>query len=98
MSEKILGIVTGSNYPNLLLGNLVLAASGFKGEYHTGDQSLMIKTHYPTTDDFKLAPTTASKAIVLVRNPFDAIVSLFHLKTTNTHSLSVINDFPKEFS
>jgi len=47
---------------------------------------------YPFTQ-----PLNISKAIVLVRNPFDIIVSLFQFSLTVTQSRNCTNDFPVEF-
>lgn len=43
----------------------------------------MKKTHYPYMKFMK--PFESSRNIIVVRNPFDACVSYFHMKTTLTH-------------
>ena len=42
-------------------------------------------------------PLKACKAIVLVRNPLDMVVSLFQMCVTLTHNKTCENDFSKEF-
>ncbi|MFS8160580.1 MAG: sulfotransferase domain-containing protein [Candidatus Roizmanbacteria bacterium] len=41
---------------------------------------------------------SAGRAVLLVRNPLDIIVSQFMMAVTLTHSRSVSNDFPVEFA
>ena len=50
-----------------------------------------VKTHYPERPGRVKFP--AQRAVLLVRNPFDAILSFFHLMMTNTHTSSIdMND------
>ena len=68
--ERITGIITGANFPTVLTGCFSLTVQGFKGEYVFDDKVWFVKTHYPYCYPFT-APISASKAIVLIRNPFD---------------------------
>lgn len=43
----------------------------------------VVKTHYPERTG--LRPFEGDKAILLVRNPFDAVDSYFNMALTNTH-------------
>lgn len=43
----------------------------------------VVKTHFPERSG--LRPFECDKAILLVRNPFDAIDSYFNMALTNTH-------------
>lgn len=56
----------------------------------------VVKTHFPERRGF---PTyQASQAILLVRNPWDAIDSYWNLNLTNTHTESVIDDVYEKFA
>lgn len=46
-----------------------------------------VKTHFPERQGG--APFRASRVVLLVRNPFDAIESYFNLMMTGTHTASV---------
>lgn len=43
-----------------------------------------VKTHYPERRGIK--PYPASRVVLLVRNPYDALESYFNLMTTGTHT------------
>jgi hypothetical protein len=45
-----------------------------------------VKTHFPERPNAMAFP--ASRVVLLVRNPYDAILSYFHLMVTNTHTTS----------
>ena len=57
---------------------------------------MFIKTHYPYIYPF-CKPIAGSKSLVLVRNPFDSMVSIWQLSVNMTHTRSMLNDFPNEF-
>jgi hypothetical protein len=94
--ERVSGIITGANFPTLLPGCFALSIQGFKGEYNFDDKVWMVKAHYPYMYPFT-APISASKAICLVRSPFDVMASLWQLSVNGTHTRSMKNDFPNEF-
>ncbi|CAN0472101.1 unnamed protein product, partial [Hapterophycus canaliculatus] len=54
-----------------------------QGEGVVDHRVRVVKTHYPERSGFR--PFECSKAILLVRNPFDAIDSYFNMALTNTH-------------
>lgn len=63
---------------------------GLAGESISDDRVWIVKTHYPErsgTTQFE-----ANKAIVLVRNPLDAMASLFNMIGTGTHTESLPAD------
>lgn len=55
-----------------------------------------MKTHFPEYVGGS-KPVYGSRAVVVVRNPIDQIVSLWHFYSTFTHSKSCTNDIPNEF-
>jgi len=69
MVESLSGFQTSSVYCD---GHL---KKSLKGEC---DKSLtyLVKTHYPTIQ--KLKPPNVKRALILVRNPFDTILSFYH--------------------
>lgn len=56
----------------------------------------VVKTHYPERLGFR--PFEGSKAILLVRNPFDAIDSYFNMALTNTHDQRYVCTREKQWS
>lgn len=57
------------------------------GEGETGAKTWVVKTHYPERPE--KVEIKAQKVILLVRNPMDAIISLFHMNATTTHNHSI---------
>jgi hypothetical protein len=77
------GIVTGSDSrPNRTLSASLLQC-GYKGEGVTDDSVWIVKSHYP--ERLGYIKFDATRVVLLVRNPFDAIESYFHMGMTNTH-------------
>lgn len=74
--ENISGVVTGSNIRITTTLCLAFVATGFKGESIMDNRSWVIKSHFPYVYP-TASPCSISRAIVLVRNPLDVIVSLF---------------------
>ena len=74
MMETISGIATGSNYTIIPSINFALTVQGFKAENHYGPDVWALKTHFPYVLPFA-TPMAASRAVLLVRNPLDIIVS-----------------------
>jgi len=56
----------------------------------------MVKTHWPERRGW--CPVQAQRAVLLVRNPFDAIDSYFNMCLTNTHHLSLTEEVYAEFT
>jgi hypothetical protein len=97
MFEQVTGVCTGSNFPNNTSWDAALLIMGFKGQQHVDDQVWGQKTHHPYMYPFGPLPQSASKAIVIARNPLDVIVSLFQFSLTGTQNKTCSNDFPVEF-
>ena len=82
--ESRFGIVTGSDSrPNRTLSESLLRC-GFKGEGIVDHSVWVVKTHYPERMGYRRFPV--ARAVLVVRNPVDAIESYFHMGMTNTHS------------
>ncbi|XP_013402580.1 WSC domain-containing protein 2 [Lingula anatina] len=67
--QQATGIVTGSEY--LDMG---LSSAGMIGEGYNGSNAIMIKTHEFGADKRK----GFDKAVLIIRNPYDAMMSEFH--------------------
>jgi hypothetical protein len=81
--ERKLGIVTGSDSrPNRTLSASLLKF-GYLGEGITDQSVWVVKSHFPERLGYLKFPV--SRVILLVRNPYDAIQSYFHMGMTNTH-------------
>lgn len=94
--EKITGLVTGSDTDISHGLNKALLNAGLQGEGLVDKRVWIIKTHYP--ERFGGTKFGAERSILLVRNPLDAIVSVFNLFTTRSHTLSVKDDTFTRFS
>ena len=87
--ERLSGIVTGSdNRPNRKLSKDLATVHNLVGEGVTR-QVRVVKTHYPERRGSRM---NAQRAILLVRNPYDAIDSYWNLNLTNTHTETVTDD------
>ena len=92
--EKITGIVTGSDCDIAKKLNLDLMKRGLVGEGLTDQTVWLVKTHYP--ERFGKSKFMAQRCVLAVRNPLDAIISLYHMIATSSHDLSIIDsDFDK---
>ena len=58
-----------------------------KGEGVTDESVWVIKSHYP--ERLGYVRFEVSRVIVVIRNPYDALLSYFHMGMTNTHSNSL---------
>lgn len=94
--EQISGLVSGSNIMTQTSLCLSFVIQGFKGESVLNNRTWIVKSHFPYVYPFTM-PCNINQAIVLVRNPFDVIVSLFQFSLNATQSRNVANDFPTEF-
>jgi len=89
--EKITLRVTGSD----MMGGL--QKHDLVGEMATGTNNVQfVKTHYP--ERMGNPPFLVSRAVLLVRNPYDAMDSYFNLMSTNTHTTSLTAEARKKFS
>jgi hypothetical protein len=94
--ERLTGIVTGSdNRPDRKLSRDLAIHHNLVGEGVVSSQHCqVVKTHYPERSGSQIK---ASRAILLVRNPYDAIDSYWNLNLTNTHTETVTDDIYKQF-
>jgi len=86
--EKITGLSTGSIYLDTKL-----LSKGWRGEGYTKDV-VYVKSHYP----IYLKPNNSfpfEKSVVLVRNPYDSVISLFNYMVTKTHDETVSSELFK---
>ena len=60
---------------------------GMKGESKYDSTVMVVKTHYPERSGMGMF--NCKKAILIVRNPLDAIASLFNMIATGSHSESI---------
>jgi hypothetical protein len=91
--EAITNTVTGSDMPPYL--NADLQFLGMKGEGIIDDSVWIFKSHHPFRD--KDSPlSSANKAICVVRNPLDAILSFFSLMTTFSQARTIPPEKLKE--
>ena len=58
-----------------------------QGEGVTDSSVWIVKSHFPERIGF--VRFQANRVVVLVRNPFDALLSYFHMGMTNTHNRSL---------
>jgi len=85
--ERITGVFTGSDSdPRRPLCKLLIE-SGLYGEGMVDSKVFAVKTHFP--ERLGRLPFKADRAVVIVRNPFDAIVSYFNMVLTETHVDSI---------
>jgi Sulfotransferase domain len=85
--EETTGFLTGSDSrPNRTLTSYLLRF-GFIGEGICDESVIVVKSHFPERLGYVQFET--QKIILLVRNPFDAIESYFHMGMTNTHNKSL---------
>jgi hypothetical protein len=85
--ETLTGVYTGCDTrPDRSLSQ-ELQQYGMKGEGVVDESVWFVKSHFPERVGWK--PFAVRKAIVVVRNPWDAIDSYFNMTLTNTHNKSV---------
>jgi hypothetical protein len=90
--ERITGIVTGSDTrPDRSLSLALAETHGLVGEgICSAQHTVFCKTHWPERRGCVRYP--AHRAIVLIRNPWDAIDSYWNLNVTNTHTKKVTDE------
>lgn len=82
--EEHTNIVTGSDSrPNRTLSASLLRF-GYRGEGITDSSVWLVKSHFP--ERLGYIRLNVKRVILLVRNPFDALESYFHMGFTNTHN------------
>ena len=81
--ELVTNQISGSDTnPRRPLGKKLIEM-GFEGEGLLDRSVLFVKTHFPERSGFQ--PFMGNKGVVLVRNPFDALLSYFHMAFTQSH-------------
>lgn len=95
--ELLTGISTGTDQP--LLPNVMLQASGLRGESIINETIWIYKTHYPWTMHkiVGVPPSPVNKYIAIVRNPMDSFESHAHLYNTACHSAKVPYQFSESY-
>ena len=92
--EKIMGLVTGSDCDIEKKLNKELLTNGLQGEGLVDKRVWVVKTHYP--ERYGKTKFYSERCIMEVRNPLDAITSLFNMVCTGSHNKSVHNgDYAK---
>ena len=68
-----------------------LIDAGWRGEgMYTSDAGvLFVKTHDPMFPNYARPDFQPARAIYVIRNPFDAVRSYFHLETSGRHDRSL---------
>jgi len=96
--EKISGVVTGSDTrPDRTLSKALSHQHDLVGEgVVNGEVVDLVKTHWPERRGF--CSFEASKIILLVRNPWDAMDSYFNMMLTNTHTKTLSDAVYEKFS
>ena len=74
----------------------MLQCRGLKGEAIVDDRVWIVKTHHPARTQ-KCLSFTASKIVVLVRNPLDVIFNYANQVNTMTHELKPEYAYGKDF-
>lgn len=74
--EDITGIVTGSDTDVSIKSNVEMIEKGLVGEGLADRRIWVCKSHFP--EKMGIARVPIDRAILLVRNPLDAILSSFH--------------------
>ena len=94
--EKIMGLVTGSDCDIEKKLNKELMLMGLQGEGLVDKRVLVVKTHYP--ERYGKTKFYAERCILEVRNPIDAVPSLFNMVCTGSHNKSIHNGDYAKFS
>ncbi|CAB9514013.1 WSCD family member [Seminavis robusta] len=96
--ERTTGIVTGSDTrPDRTLSKALAEAHNLVGEGVTHrTKTCFVKTHWPERTGWKIV--TGHRAVMLIRNPFDAMDSYWNLNVTNTHTETVTDEIYQRFA
>lgn len=90
-----MGLVTGSDCDIEKKLNKELMYMGLNGEGLVDKRVWIVKTHYP--ERYGKTKFYAERCILLIRNPLDAITSLFNMVCTGSHNKSIHNDDYRKF-
>ena len=92
--EKMMGLCTGSDCDIEKKLNKELLSMGLQGEGLVDKRVWVVKTHYP--ERYGKSKFYSERCILEVRNPCDAITSLFNMVCTGSHNKSIHNgDYQK---
>jgi len=89
--EEFSGIRSGSDFVDMSLA----MAYNVMGEGRVDDSVWFIKTHWPNKPG---PPIHISRAVVIVRNPLDVLVSWFNMMATNVHNYTLPDETFQTFS
>ncbi len=93
--EEATGVITGSDTSPLFKLSKSLTADGLQGEGVVDDRVHIVKTHWPERKGWRRF--SSRRVILLLRNPFHAIESYFHMCLTNSHDMSLRKDMFDRF-
>ena len=94
--ERVTGVVTGADTrPDRPLSKALAVQHNLVGEGVT-KRVRVVKTHYPERQGYPIHE--GHRAIMLVRNPYDAIDSYWNFNLTNTHTETVTDEVYARFS
>ena len=85
--EQATGIITGSDSRTNRTLSKALLRCGFLGEGVCDDSVFIVKSHFPERLGYRIF--SSHRILLLVRNPFAAIESYFHMGLTNSHNKSL---------
>lgn len=94
--ENLTGVYTGCDTDPKRTLSQQLQQFGMHGEGVVDDSVWFVKTHFPERHGWK--PFKAHKAILVVRNPWDAIDSYFNMTLTNSHRTSIADNQYERFA
>lgn len=94
--ERVTGVVTGADTrPDRPMSKSLALDYNLVGEGVTQGVRV-VKTHYPERQGY--AVHVGHKAVLLVRNPYDAIDSYWNFALTNTHTETVTDEVYSRFA
>ena len=94
--ERVTGVVTGADTrPDRPMSKSLALQYNLVGEGVTQGVRV-VKTHYPERQGYPVH--SGRKAIVLIRNPYDAIDSYWNFNLTNTHTETVTDEIYTRFA
>jgi hypothetical protein len=92
--EQSFGVATGSS--GSLHTGTYLQINGLKGQHIVDERCWIVKSHHPTRTP-KVLQFHSDKALCVVRNPLDVIVSFATLCNTLSHSAVLDFNFAKDY-
>jgi len=80
--QKVTGFYSGADFVDNSIHKYDDDAGGFAGEGVFDDTVHIVKTHWPNRPG---KPYDCSRAVVLIRNPFDSLYSWWKFRATQSH-------------